>query len=270
MESNKNLLNPYVQDGRDASSLLADFIGLSGDGERSNAALDTFLNSTGYQNTVNRGVSAITSNRAAAALDSGATLKAVSDYGQRTAMSYADRWLNLLSDRVGTAFNAARRRRCGQSFVTGTSANNQSAADAASNGAINNANIWEVRSVRASSGRYAGQSSFPTAKSQTYQAGTLKAQPVSQNETFRPFPSDFRVIHTAVDWSRAQMPNILGMYDEGWRPGRNQAGQTIIDNALANYSADPRAASAQIMRVNPQLATTRCNRRTGPPAVAGR
>ena len=65
-ESNKNLLNPYVQDGRDASSLLADFIGLSGDGERSNAALDTFLNSTGYQNTVNRGVSAITSNRAAA------------------------------------------------------------------------------------------------------------------------------------------------------------------------------------------------------------
>ena len=31
-ESNKNLLNPYVQDGRDASSLLADFIGLSGDG----------------------------------------------------------------------------------------------------------------------------------------------------------------------------------------------------------------------------------------------
>lgn len=52
------------------------------------------------------------------------------------------------------------------------------------------------------------------------------------------------------------MPNILGMYDEGYASGRNQAGQTIIDNALANYSADPRAASAQIMRVNPQLATT--------------
>jgi hypothetical protein len=191
-ESNKNLLNPYVQDGRDASSLLADFIGLSGDGERSNAALDTFLNSTGYQNTVNRGVSAITSNRAAAgALDSGATLKAVSDYGQRTAMSYADRWLNLLSDRVGTGLNAAQAvAGAGQSFVTGTSANNQSAADAASNGAINNANIWGSALGQGVNilGRYAGQSSFPTAKSQTYQAGTLKAQPVSQNETFRPVP----------------------------------------------------------------------------------
>ena len=52
------------------------------------------------------------------------------------------------------------------------------------------------------------------------------------------------------------MPKYPGMYDEGYASGRNQAGQTIIDNALANYSADPRAASAQIMRVNPQLATT--------------
>ena len=56
------------------------------------------------------------------------------------------------------------------------------------------------------------------------------------------------------------MPNILGMYDEGYASGRNQAGQTIIDNALANYSADraprPPRSCGLIRNWRP-----RCNRR---------
>ena len=93
---------PVFQDGRDASltsgGLHWTFATVS-EVTRRLTALPSF-----YQNTVNRGVSAITSNpRCGGRPDSGATLKAVSDYGQRTAMSYADRWLNLLSDRVGRA-----------------------------------------------------------------------------------------------------------------------------------------------------------------------
>ena len=43
MSPTRTCWNPYTRDGRDASPPWRDFIDLSGDGERSNAALDTFL-----------------------------------------------------------------------------------------------------------------------------------------------------------------------------------------------------------------------------------
>ena len=52
---NRNLLAPDIAAGRDASSLLSDFLGVSGDGARAQTALDTFLKSTGYQEAASRG-----------------------------------------------------------------------------------------------------------------------------------------------------------------------------------------------------------------------
>lgn len=161
---NRNLLAPDIQSGRDASSLLSDFLGVSGDGARAQSALDTFLRSTGYQEATSRGTEAIVGNRAAAGvLGSGATLKAVNDYGRTQALSYADRWLNLLSDRAGAGERAASAATgVANTYVTGVTGNNQNAADARSNAALQNGSIWSnaLSGVAGAAGRYMGASSF--------------------------------------------------------------------------------------------------------------
>lgn len=196
---NRSLLAPDIAAGRDASSLLSDFLGVSGDGARSQAALDTFLRSTGYQEAVARGTEAITGNRAAAGvLGSGATLKAVNDYGRTQAMSYADRWLNLLSDRAGAGERAASAATgAANTYVTGVTGNNQNAADAASNAALQNGSIWSnaLAGVAGAAGRYMGASSFGNPGTvntgNPLSADVPSAVPVQQSYPFlnRPNPS---------------------------------------------------------------------------------
>lgn len=197
---NRNLLAPDIQSGRDASSLLSDFLGVSGDGARAQSALDTFLRSTGYQEATSRGTEAIVGNRAASGvLGSGATLKAVNDYGRTSAMSYADRWLNLLSDRAGAGERAASAATgVANTYVTGVTGNNQNAADATSNAALQNGSIWSnaLAGVAGAAGRYMGASSFGNPGTVNSGGNPLSvdvptAAPVQQSYPFltRPNPS---------------------------------------------------------------------------------
>ena len=197
---NRNLLAPDIAAGRDASSLLSDFLGVSGDGARAQTALDTFLKSTGYQEAASRGTEAIVGNRAAAGvLGSGATLKAVSDYGRTQALSYADRWLNLLSDRAGAGERAATAATgVANTYVTGVTGNNQNAADATSNAALQNGSIWSnaLAGVAGAAGRYMGASSFGNPGTVNSGGNPLSvdvpsAAPVQQSYPFltRPNPS---------------------------------------------------------------------------------
>jgi hypothetical protein len=196
---NRNLLAPDIAAGRDASSLLSDFLGVSGDGARAQTALDTFLKSTGYQEATSRGTEAIVGNRAAAGvLGSGATLKDVNDYGRTQALSYADRWLNLLSDRAGAGERAASAATgVATNYAGAVSNNNQNAADARSNAALQNGSIWSnaLSGVAGAAGRYMGASSFNKNGAVTVgnplSVDVPEAQTVQQSYPFltRPNPS---------------------------------------------------------------------------------
>lgn len=196
---NRNLLAPDIASGRAAGDLLSDFLGVSGDGARAQTALDTFLKSTGYQEAASRGTEAIVGNRAAAGvLGSGATLKAVNDYGRTQALSYADRWLNLLSDRAGAGERAASAATgVANTYVTGVTGNNQNAADATSNAALQNGSIWSnaLAGVAGAAGRYMGASSFGNPGTVTagnpLSVDVPNAAPVQQSYPFltRPNPS---------------------------------------------------------------------------------
>ena len=132
-------------------------------------------------------------------LGSGATLKAVNDYGRTSAMSYADRWLNLLSDRAGAGERAATAATgVANTYVTGVTGNNQNAADATSNAALQNGSIWSnaLAGVAGAAGRYMGASSFGNPGTVNSGGNPLSvdvptAAPVQQSYPFltRPNPS---------------------------------------------------------------------------------
>ena len=140
--NNVGLSQPYIDRGNQASTLISNFLGLSGDPAKAKAAMQTYLDSTGYNFRLNEGVKAITSNRAASGiLDSGATLKAITNYGQNVAQSGANDWLSQLLDvshqgvgAIGAVTGA------GTGYANAVSANNTAAADAKANASLAGAN----------------------------------------------------------------------------------------------------------------------------------
>jgi hypothetical protein len=80
-----------------ASDAIAAMLGIGGDGAAQGAAFDNYKNSTGYQSTLDAGSHAITnSNAAKGFLQSGATGKALSNFGQQTNQNYYQNYMNQL------------------------------------------------------------------------------------------------------------------------------------------------------------------------------
>ena len=101
-------------------------------------AFDTFHNSDGYQFRLNQGTDAINNNYAARGmLQSGAAMKALTNYGQGAASDEFGKYVNYLGGQQATGVNAVNGlAAAGGNYVNQTSANNDSAASATGNAAL--------------------------------------------------------------------------------------------------------------------------------------
>ncbi len=129
---------PYIQAGDKANTALQGFLGLGGDPAASQAALNDYLNSTGYQFTRSQGIEAAQQNAASSGmLNSGATLKALDAYGTGLADQYGQQYEQNLQGVVNTGEGAANALAGqGQSYANAVSANNNSAATTAANAGL--------------------------------------------------------------------------------------------------------------------------------------
>ena len=162
--SNKALIQPYVDRGNAAATELQGFLGLGGSPAASQAALSTYLNSTGYQFNKNEGVSAITGNKAASGLlDSGSTLKALDQFGTGLADQYGQQYATNLEGVSNTGVGAVNALTgAGTNYANQVSTNNNNAATAAGAASIANANNINglIGNAFNAYGAIRGQSSF--------------------------------------------------------------------------------------------------------------
>lgn len=104
----KNLVNNAVNTGTKAGNAFAQLIGLEQPTAETGNAFQQYLDSTGYQFQLGEGQRAITSSAAArGVLNSGATAKALTEYGQNLATNSFNNYLNLLGGAQVTGLNAA-------------------------------------------------------------------------------------------------------------------------------------------------------------------
>jgi hypothetical protein len=100
-------LNPYAETGGRALSSQADLMGLNGPEAQARARAG-FQTDPGYNFRLSQGAEAIDASRnAAGGRYSGATLKALSDYGQETGSQEYGNYYNRLSDLAGRGQEAA-------------------------------------------------------------------------------------------------------------------------------------------------------------------
>ena len=104
--------NPVVNEAQDqgqqAQGLISGLLGLDGDPAAANEAFQRFQDSTGFQFRTDRGIDAITGNRATRGLlNSGGTLKALNDFGQGIGSEEFSNFLAQLGALQGSGLNAA-------------------------------------------------------------------------------------------------------------------------------------------------------------------
>lgn len=140
-DQNTANLNPFLTTGTSANTAQANFLGLNG-AQPQSQAYNNYLNSTGYNFTVNQGINAITGNQAASGLlKSGSTLKALDTYGEGEAQTFGNNYLNQLSGLSGQGVAAGGAiAGVGENYAGQVSANNNSAATNVGNAAIAGAN----------------------------------------------------------------------------------------------------------------------------------
>lgn len=169
------LNQPAITRGNEASSLYGGFLGVGG-GSASAKALQTFRNSTGYQDLLKTGLGAVNANAYARGMgDSGATLKALQDRGATIANSSSQQWLGNL----GNLINAGTQAAGNVAGVTQNVTNNisniaQNAADNQSNAALARSSMWgNTFQNLANIGAYAYGSSYGGNNSNAPNAGML-------------------------------------------------------------------------------------------------
>jgi hypothetical protein len=97
----------YLPAGGQAAGAQAALLGIGGDPAAANAAYQNYLASTGYQGQLRAGTDAITSNAAASgALGSGATLKALQQYGTQLGQQSFTNYLGQLQGVAGMGMQA--------------------------------------------------------------------------------------------------------------------------------------------------------------------
>lgn len=101
-------------------------------------AFDTFRNSTGYQFRLGEGMNALNSGYAGAGtLQSGAAMKAATEYGQNFASNEFGNYMGYLGNQQGVGLSGASALAgVGQNYANTISANNNNAGDAAANAAL--------------------------------------------------------------------------------------------------------------------------------------
>jgi len=154
---------PYIKTGTNANDAIADFLGLNGSSGQ-NQAFETYAKSTGADYTQRRGVDAITSTAATRGLlNSGATLKAATAFGQQNAQQYVGSYLDRLFGLSGQGLSAASSLAgVGQNYAGAVSQNNNNAADATGNAALAQGSIFSnlLTQLAGTAGYTRGQSSY--------------------------------------------------------------------------------------------------------------
>lgn len=139
-----NLNAPTIANSDRATDLFAGFVGAGDNPAAAQGALDTFRESSGYQDLVKEGLSAVNANAyAKGAGRSGATYKALQDRGTSIADRSAQGWMGNL----GTLMNLGGQARglvagVGTNSVNATNAATQAGADASSNAALAQGQNW--------------------------------------------------------------------------------------------------------------------------------
>lgn len=88
----------YINNGANANNTISALLGTGGDTAAAQEAYNNYLNSTGYQFQLSSGQDAINSDQAAKGLlNSGATAKALTQYGQNLASTTFNNYLSQLS-----------------------------------------------------------------------------------------------------------------------------------------------------------------------------
>jgi hypothetical protein len=136
---NKATLAPYVDRGNAAGANINALLGMGGDAGAAHKAFDTFTGSDGYQFRLGQGERALNTGYAARGLlQSGAAAKALQTYGQNTASDEFGKYLGYLGGQQQTGLGAASAQAgVGQNYAGAVGANNNSAASAAGNAALN-------------------------------------------------------------------------------------------------------------------------------------
>ena len=137
------LNQPTIDRGNAAGNLIGGFLGTQGDSGAA-SALATYRGSTGYQDLLNAGQGAVSSNAYARGLGaSGATLKALQAKGQALADQSSGSWLNGLQN-LSSQGQQAIGQVSGAAMNTTNNINQiqQGAADAKSNASLASGAAW--------------------------------------------------------------------------------------------------------------------------------
>ncbi len=170
---NRATLDPYIQRGNEAGSILQ---GLITGGQPAQDAFRTFQNGTGYQTTLADALGSVNSNAYARGMgDSGSTLRRLQQTGGQVAQQSFGQFTNLLGNQQAAGLSGASALAgVGQNYANSISANNNAAATATGNaalntagqinGALNNATslLAYNKGLNSSYGGYGGQGPVPT------------------------------------------------------------------------------------------------------------
>lgn len=140
-QQNSANAQPYIKAGTNAENVLQGFLGVGGDPQAAQSALDDYLNSTGYQFNLNQGLNAVSQSKAAGGmLKSGSALTALDSYATGLADSYGQQYEQNLQGLANTGQAAASGLAgTGQNYANAVSANNNNAATAAANAGLTSA-----------------------------------------------------------------------------------------------------------------------------------
>jgi hypothetical protein len=106
-EGLRSAFDPTIRQGGLAGGALTALLGLGGDAAEQEASFNRWLDSSGYQFALDQGNRAISGSAAGRGmLRSGATMKALSDYGQKTGASFFQNYLDRLAQMQGAGLSA--------------------------------------------------------------------------------------------------------------------------------------------------------------------
>ena len=118
-----SVLGGFLETGNQANSLIGQLLGVGGGGGGGVSALDQFFQSAGGQFILDRGSEAITANQAAAGLlNSGSTLKALTEFGQGVGSTFFQTFLSNLANLSNTGLSAGTTLAGVASSAAGTKA----------------------------------------------------------------------------------------------------------------------------------------------------
>lgn len=153
-----------IAEGNKARDLISSFLNLGGDREKAHSALQTYLDSTGYQFRLSEGTRALEGSRAASrTLGSGAALRDLNTFAQGTAAQGANDWLGHIEG-VANRGSIATGNAMGvnNNFGSMVSNNNQAASDASANAKLASAKSINslFGTLATAAGTGIGQSSY--------------------------------------------------------------------------------------------------------------